>query len=101
MQKIFLKNIRGFYSAVGECLTLSWRTSRLYTVFRLLCNLNSAIADTCNSGIRKVYSGSVVWKCASRQLQNIFAGLCWRAPSRQYNPFLTAKGVLSTGNGAF
>lgn len=39
MEKTFLKNIRGFFSAVGECLTLSWRTSRLYTVFRLLCNL--------------------------------------------------------------
>jgi len=39
MIKSFFKNIGGFFSAVGECFALSWRTSYLYTVFRLLCNL--------------------------------------------------------------
>lgn len=31
--------IGSFFSAMGDCLTLSWRTSPAYTVLRLLCNV--------------------------------------------------------------
>ncbi len=33
------KRISTFFSAIADCLILSWRTSRLYTILRLLCSL--------------------------------------------------------------
>ena len=33
------KNISLFFSAIADCMALSWRTSRFYTVLRLLCCL--------------------------------------------------------------
>ena len=37
--KSLRENISAFFSAIADCMALSWRTSRFYTVLRLLCCL--------------------------------------------------------------
>lgn len=37
--KSLRENLSTFFSAIADCMALSWRTSRFYTVLRLLCCL--------------------------------------------------------------
>ena len=39
VSKSLQENLSAFFSAIVDCMTLSWRTSRFYTVLRLLCCL--------------------------------------------------------------
>ena len=41
--KCLRENISAFFSAIADCMALSWRTSRFYTVLRLLCCLTSPL----------------------------------------------------------
>lgn len=63
MVRKLLKNMGSFFSTVWECLALSWRTSRLYTAFRLLCNLTPPLltlaAAVLGKYILDLLSGSV------------------------------------------
>lgn len=47
------EQIRAFFSAMRDCLILSWRTSSFYTIFRLLCNLVPPIIVLVNSLLGK------------------------------------------------
>ena len=53
MIKRVKKQISTFFSAMRDCLTLSWRTSPFYTVLRLLCNLIPPIITLVNSLLGK------------------------------------------------
>ena len=53
MPKKLTENISAFFSAVAACLALSWQTSRLYTVLRLVCNLTPPLLTLAGSLLGK------------------------------------------------
>ena len=85
------KNISLFFSAIADCMALSWRTSRFYTVLRLLCCLTPPLLTLAAAVLGKYILDA----------NSVPADFCRRAPSHQHHALFTAKGTALCPDGAW